>query len=144
MDYDKSQSPVENLKNFFGGAATLRYELAEEKNGKKKTEVLKSAWKNEFELKEITSRFQEEFSDHLIKLSMDEKVVDAYPSIIKECKNLLRKINRHYSPSFTDVMVLSRNNKNEEEIGNSAQTIPPIPPEARPLIPRQTSPPIPR
>jgi len=66
-------------------------------------------------LKEIRNRFQDEFAEHLILLSMDEKVVETYPSILKQCKNLLRKINRYYSPTFTEVMILFRNSKNEIE-----------------------------
>lgn len=115
MDYDRSKSPFENLNDFFGAVQMLRYELIEEKIDKRKKEILRSAWKNEFELKEITNRFQDEFAEHLIQVSMDEKVAETYSSILKQCKKLLRKISRYYSPTFTEVMILFRNSKNEIE-----------------------------
>lgn len=116
MDYDKSKSPFENLKDFFSGVTILRYELSEEKIDKKKREILRSAWKNEHELREIINRFHEEFTEHLIKMSTDEKTVNTYPITLKECKNLLRKINRKYSPSSPEVMILFRDSKHEEWI----------------------------
>lgn len=115
MDYDRSKFPFENLSDFFDAVQTLRYELFEEKIDKKKREFLRSAWKNELELREIINRFQDEFAEHLIQLSMDEKVTETYPSMLKQCKNLLRKINRYYSPTFTKVMILFQSDKNEIE-----------------------------
>lgn len=114
MNYDKEKTPLQNLNIFFDAVKTLRYELVEIKIGKKKEVVLQSAWKNENELKEIISRFQEEFTEHLITTSMDEKIKEPYPAILKECKKLLRKVNSHYSLSLTHTMIFHRNNRGDE------------------------------
>ena len=106
MVYDKSKSPKDNLNIFFGAVKTLRFELVIKKIGKRQVAHLHSAWKNDVELKEIISRFAENFTDHMFQSSTAEVGSDTYGSELLECKRLLLKINRHYSPSFTGAMVM--------------------------------------
>ena len=106
MKYDHLQSPRQNLSVFFGAVKTLRFELVVRKIGRKKVEFLHSAWKNDAELKEIISRFTESFNEHMLQISVDENSRQPYGKELLECKKILLRINRHYSPSFTGAMVI--------------------------------------
>ena len=106
MNYDQLKSPKENLSIFFGAVKTLRFELVVGKIGRKKVEFLHSAWKSDAELKEIIFRFTESFTEQMLQISVDENSLQPYGKELLECKKMLLRINRHYSPSFTGAMVI--------------------------------------
>ena len=108
LNYDKSKMPSENVDVFYESVKLMRYERTKMEIEGKVTYYLDSAWQNEVGLKDITMDFQEMFSEHLVEISMSS---DEYSMELRKCKDVLQRINHHYGPTFTSLLIITRPEK---------------------------------
>ncbi len=105
--YDSKQLPAENIKIFRDEVHLANYELfKDELNGN--IEYLQNKWKNDVHLRDIVSKFQIEFQEHLQYLSINETNTFNYVEHLETCKQLLKNILLDVSPSYQNVLIISK------------------------------------
>lgn len=106
--YNKSKTPSQNLYDFCLAVDTVKYEWVEITIEGEVKCYLDSDWQNEVGLKDITLNFQSSLTNHLMELSTIKANADHYPTILKECRELLRTANHRFSTDIANVLILTR------------------------------------